>query len=176
MIVCNVSNIIRFESIRFKDNFRMRTREAMNGQHVLVIRRINKKQGAFIVSFYVLWHHCPTQCSWHLFCRFSMSPPDRHRNFGRSIYTHASGPRDHRWVSWLLAPPSSIIDARSDWETAPLRQGGIHATFLRISCRNMEHTRHMGWMLLLWACAIIVLCFVLTSSAMWEKECITYLC
>ena len=108
-------------------------------------------------------------CSVDFRCRHP--PPDHHRIFGRSIYTHASGPRDHRWVSWLLASPSSIIDARSDWEIAPLRQGGIHATFLRISCRNIEHTRHMGGILLLCACAITLF---IHCSSMWEKVCIIH--
>ena len=99
--------------------------------------------------------------SGHVFCRFSMSPRNRHRNFGRSIYTHA------RATIVELTSRTSIvhIDAPSDWDIAPLRQGGIHATFLQISCRNIEHTRHMGWMLLF--CAL---------TSRWEEYCIIHLC
>ena len=116
-------------------------------------------QGAFIVSFCCTTTlcHAVVMCSVDFRCRHVIAT-------GILVAPFTPTPVRPSW-SWLLAPPSSIIDDPSDWETAPLRQGGIHATFLQISCRNIEHTRHMGWMLLF--CAL---------TSRWEEYCIIHLC
>ena len=128
-------------------------------------------QGAFIVSFYILRRHCARSghdsCVLSIFDVATLSP----QKFC-SLHLHPRPPAPARPS---LTSRASIVHhwrpARSDWETAPLRQGGIHATFLRISCRNIEHTRHMGGILLLCACAITLF---IHCSSMWEKVCIIH--